>query len=109
MKKRLIKIAFQVTPEQAATLLECYNVLTREEKPVPPVDTTPRKAIQWAELLPDDVKAKFLANHKRLDIECKSLYDAIEFGFNWSVSPENYPYWDDIYVKALKNEYPCNS
>jgi hypothetical protein len=107
MKQRLIKLEFQVTPDQAATLLECYNVLTREEKP--PVDTTTlRTAKEWAELLPDDVKAKFLANCIRLDYECESLHEAIARQFDWYNTKQDYLYWRDIHTKALNNEYPCN-
>jgi hypothetical protein len=108
MKQRLIEIKFHVTPDQAATLLECYNVLTREEKP--PVDTTtPRTAREWAELLPEDVKKRFLNNCQRLDMECKSLSEAIVSGFTWSASPEKDPYWIEVHTKARNNKYPCNS
>jgi len=65
---------------------------------------------EWAELLPDDIKTKFLTNCTiGLDYKCKSLHNAINKAFIWHITAEGQEYWKLIHDKALNNEYPCNS
>lgn len=53
---------------------------------------------QYFEELPDDIKPLALKN---LDVDpnkkCDSMFEALDYGFDWEESPEGIEFWENIW------------
>ena len=64
---------------------------------------------EWAKYLPKDIRVKYLNNVCSLYSSGRSLNynlgDAINYGFDWSMTNEKHQYWSNICSRARAGEF----
>lgn len=60
--------------------------------------------LEWYEQLPEPIRSQATENYNGNSGLVYNRASAIMYGFNWTISPQGYSYWNEIYKRAKQGE-----